>query len=334
MACGKPVPPSAGCWLRRINKIIFVVAPPPEGSFNSTACGKPGRYLQFLQQRMRVTKAIIIISLLISWSIRNLHAQEPISPDTVVVISGKLALKGLLWYPAGTGPFPTVIFCHGSYGGSDTVHDPLQQVSLLGPVFAKRGYIFLGLFRRGVGLSQEEGLNSAVLMEDAFKESGQEGRNKVQLQQMENDQLQDMVSGLKFLRNRTDVDSNRMTVVGHSFGGSLALIVAEYDPKLKAVIIFSGGGYSWDRSSQLRSRLTSAIKKIDAPVMIIHAQNDYSLNPGYALDSIRKQEHKPCLLKIYPKIGNTKRDGHNLIFQSIETWEADVFAFLSKSFQR
>jgi len=41
MACRKPVPPSAGCWLRRINKIIFVVAPPPEMSINSTACGKP-----------------------------------------------------------------------------------------------------------------------------------------------------------------------------------------------------------------------------------------------------------------------------------------------------
>jgi len=41
MACRKPVPPSAGCWLRRINKIIFVVAPPPEMSLNSTACGKP-----------------------------------------------------------------------------------------------------------------------------------------------------------------------------------------------------------------------------------------------------------------------------------------------------
>ena len=36
-ACRKP----ASGWLRRINKIIFVVAPPPEMSFDLTACGKP-----------------------------------------------------------------------------------------------------------------------------------------------------------------------------------------------------------------------------------------------------------------------------------------------------
>jgi hypothetical protein len=37
MVCRKP----ASCWPRRINKIIFVVAAPPEVSFDSAACGKP-----------------------------------------------------------------------------------------------------------------------------------------------------------------------------------------------------------------------------------------------------------------------------------------------------
>ena len=65
--------------------------------------------------------------------------------------------------------------------------------------------------------------------------------------------------------------------------------------------------------------------------MIIHAQNDYSVTPGYALDSVMTQLNKPHVLKIYPKFSNTVSDGHSLIFLSIETWKADVFKFLDEN---
>src|SRR6266487_6883855 len=150
----------------------------------------------------------IIVVFILCCSIEQLYTQDFVGPDTVSVQSGNLTLKGLLWRPAGHGPFPTIIFCHGSYGGADTT-DPLQQTSLPGPVFAKKGYIFFVLFRRGVGLSKGHGENSAELMYNAFKEKGQEERNKMQLQQLETDQLQDMISGLRFLLRRHDVDTNR-----------------------------------------------------------------------------------------------------------------------------
>ncbi len=272
----------------------------------------------------------IIIILGFSCSSIYLHSQGINGPDTVSVQSGKLMLKGLLWKPAGTGKFATIIFCHGSYGGSDTVHDPLQQVSLLGPVFATKGYIFLGLFRRGVSLSQGQGINSSILMDNALKERGQEGRNAIQLQQLETDQLQDMISGITFLRKRRDVDKKRIAIVGHSFGGSLSLLVAEHEPDLKAVVVFSAAGYSWDRSPQLRVRLIRAVKKISVPVIIIHAQNDYSVNPGYALDTVLNQLHKAHVLKIYSKFGKSANEAHNLIFGGIEMWKADVFKFLDE----
>ncbi|MDQ6843934.1 MAG: dienelactone hydrolase family protein [Bacteroidota bacterium] len=261
-----------------------------------------------------------------------MYAQDLI-PDTVIVQSGNLTLKALLWHPAGNGPFPTIIFCHGSYGGADTT-DALKQTSVLGTVFAKKGYIFLILFRRGAGLSEGQGVNSSVLMYNAFKENGQEERNKVQEQQLETDQLQDMISGLTYLRKRKDADTNRMVVMGHSFGGSLALLVAERDHGLKAVIVFSPAGYSWNLSPQLRTRLISAVKNITVPIMIIHAQNDYSTNAGQSLDSVMNKLNKPRILKIYPNFGNSASDAHNLIFKSIETWKADVFKFLDKSLQK
>lgn len=102
-------------------------------------------------------KATIIIFILAACPVSKLCTQGFAGPDTVSVRSGDLKLKGLLWHPAGQGPFPTIIFCHGSYGGDDTIHDPVAQTSLLGPVFANEGYIFLSLFRRGIGLSQGQG---------------------------------------------------------------------------------------------------------------------------------------------------------------------------------
>jgi hypothetical protein len=56
---------------------------------------------------------------------------------------------------------------------------------VLEPLFAKNGYLFLGLFQRGVGLSKDQGENTANLMARALEEKGQEERNKVQLQQMQ-----------------------------------------------------------------------------------------------------------------------------------------------------
>src|SRR5260221_13784952 len=155
-------------------------------------------------------KEVTFALILACFSVEQMHAQDFEGPDTVSVQSGQLTLKGLLWRPAAAGSFPTVIFCHGSYAVTDTIIIPEQQISSLGPVFASKGYIYLALFRRGVGLSKGQGENSANLMDNAFKEKGQEERNKVQLQRLETDQLQDMIAGLTFLRKRKDVDINRI----------------------------------------------------------------------------------------------------------------------------
>ena len=276
-------------------------------------------------------KIVTIVIILACFSVKHVYAQDFNGPDTVSVQSGKLTLKGLLWHPVGHGSFPAIIFCHGSYRDTDRIYSPDPQISSLGPVFACHGFVYLGLFRRGVGISSGQGVNSSDLMDSAFKKRGQEGRNEVQLQQMLTDQLNDMISGLKYLRGRKDVDTNRMGIVGHSFGGSLALLVAEHDSRLKVVIVFSAGGYSWNLSPELRARLVMAVSNTRAPIMIIHDQNDYSITPGYALDSVLNKLNKPHILKIYPKFGETPQEGHNMIFKSIATWEPDVFEFLNES---
>ena len=278
-----------------------------------------------------IKKIFIVI---LSWSsFYHLYAQNFANPDTVTVPSDRLQLKALLWRPTGSPPFPAIIFCHGSYESNDTSYDPVRQISSIAPIFANNGYIFFGLLRRGVGLSKGQGENSADLMANAFKQKGNDERSKVQLQQLTTTQLQDMVAGLTFLRKRSDVDSNRIAIIGHSFGGSLSLLLAEHEHSIKAVIVFGAAGYSWNRSPQLRERLISSVKNITAPIMLVHAENDYSTKPGYVIDSLLNQPGKTHILKIYPKFGNSQREGHNMIFLNPPTWEGDVLEFLDKNLQ-
>src|SRR5258706_3147700 len=157
----------------------------------------------------------------------------PRRAEIVVVRSGTLKLKAQLWRPEGRGPFPAVLFNHGSGRGTDTPSgrrdqaNRKRQAAILGPVFARHGYVFLFLYRRGAGLSAGHGTHNGDLMDRAFAAKGQEGRTQTQLKLLETDELGDAIAGLAFLRELAEVDSRRIAAAGHSFGGSLTLLLAE-----------------------------------------------------------------------------------------------------------
>jgi dienelactone hydrolase len=273
-------------------------------------------------------RRILLSSLLLAFALATgLKAQASGRADTVIVHSGALTLRALLWRPGGRGPFPAVLFNHGSYGSDD----PLEpgQPAALGPVFARHGYVFLFLCRRGIGLSGDQGAPDGDLMDAALREGGPEGRNRVQLQLLETDELNDGLAGLAFLRGLPEVDPRRVAIAGHSFGGSLSLFLAARDTALRAVVDFSGSAYSW-LSPELRARLLAAVGRTAAPVFFIHAANDFSVTPGKVLDAEMQRLGKPHRLRIYPAFGRTAKEGHSFVFGGVATWEPDVFAFLDE----
>jgi carboxymethylenebutenolidase len=281
---------------------------------------------------MANTRALMLALVLSSTLAAPVMGQSP-RPDTVVVQSGELNLHALLWRPEGRGPFPAVLFNHGSGHATGTDMSgrrDQRHPELLGPVFIKHGYILLYLFRRGDGLSAGQGIPAGDRMDSASAASGQVARNQIQLRLLETDEMSDVLAGLTFLRARADVQPARLAVVGVSFGGSLTLLVAERDSTLRAAVAFAVAGYSWERSPPLRARLLAAVARTVVPTFFIHAANDYSVASGKALGAEMARLGKPSRVEIYPAVGRTAEEGHAFVDLGLRSWEPDVFDFLDE----
>ena len=254
-------------------------------------------------------------------------------PQTVEFPSGKLHLTAYLWKPVGPGPFPAVLFNHGSGGATadQTAWMPITQAAtVLAPFFVKHGYAFLYPFRRGHGPSASQ----APYMQDVLRREeetkGKEARQHLQFVLLTTDQLEDVTAALAFLKTVPGIDSQRIAVAGHSFGGNLTLLAAERDKTIRAAVTFGAAANSWERSPELRERLTNAVRRTNAAIMLIHAENDFDTSSGRALSEELERLHKPHALKIYPPVGLTSEDGHGMLYENIPAWESDVFEFLDR----
>ena len=257
----------------------------------------------------------------------------PVAPQTVEIPSGNLRLEAMLWTPSGTGPFPAVLFSHGS-GGADADHTAgftmAEAAESLGPLFVRHGYAFLYLFRRGHGPSADQGPFMQDLLQREEAARGTEARQHLQFILLTTDHLDDVLAALSFLKSSPGIDAHRIALAGHSFGGQLTLLAAEHDNQVRAVVTFAAAAGSWDRSPELRERLFAAVREIAAPIMLIHAENDFSIAPGRALADDLERLRRPHVLKIYPPVGQTPEDAHNMLYQAIPSWEDDVFKFLDE----
>ena len=116
--------------------------------------------------------------------------QSPPAPTSEVVVfdSGELLLQGVLWKPAGPGPFPAVLFNHGSG------RDYSEQIAALGPLFTGRGYAFFMPYRRGHGLSAEQAEWIGSQLDKAEAAGGQTLWSQVMTQQLRGPHLADQLA--------------------------------------------------------------------------------------------------------------------------------------------
>jgi len=152
----------------------------------------------------------------------------------------------------------------------------------------------------------------------------------VRAQQVANE---DVVAAVNWLRAQPEVDASRIVVSGCSFGGIQTLLTAEKGLGARAVIALAPGAQSWGNGT-LDQMLEHAVKHAKAPVFILQAKNDYSVQPSEVLGKIATAHGGQA--KIYPEFGNSPQDGHwsfATTSAGISVWGEDVLQFIQAAFR-
>jgi carboxymethylenebutenolidase len=236
-------------------------------------------------------------------------------PEEVVFPSGGQQLHGFLWKPEGTGPFRAIVWNHGSE------KLPGSQPALAN-FYTAHSYVFFVPHRRGQGRSPGNYIQDQV----AQAPPSERTLRMVELQQA---QVDDVIAGLNYLRSRSFVDPARIAISGCSYGGIQTLLAGERDLGVRALLPFAPGAMSWGQNQLLQALLIRAVDRARAPVFLIQAENDYSLDPSHVLSKEANKKHKDFQSKIYPAFGRSHQDGHwGFCSSATEVWGADVLAFL------
>jgi carboxymethylenebutenolidase len=237
--------------------------------------------------------------------------------------SGELTLVGYLFKPSGAGPFPTVVWNHGSErnpGGG-------PQFDSVAAVFVPAGYAVFAPMRRGHSDSQGEYVVDATQREAA--RSGFAAGQKLAARLLETSQLDDQLAGLAFAKTQPFVDTTRLVVAGCSYGGIQTLLGAERGAGYRAAVSISPAALSWAGNPDLRDRLVQAVTRISIPVFLIQPPKDASLEPARVLGPLLEKRSPSNRVKIYPAEGPEDLQVHCFGgAKGMHVWAADVVAFL------
>jgi len=121
--------------------------------------------------------------------------------------------------------------------------------------------------------------------------------------------VQDVLVGIKFLNERAIDD---IALVGHSFGGAVAIQAGTLSKSVKAVI----GLASQTAGARNVARLAPR------PLLLIHGERDRNLSPECS-EYIYEWAKEPKELKILKNNGHFLREAHNELLVWIRDWLQD-----------
>jgi carboxymethylenebutenolidase len=193
--------------------------------------------------------------------------------------SGDETVQGVLYTPAGKGPFPALIVIHEWWGLNDWVKDQASKL-------ADQGYATLAidLYRGKVATTPD--------MAHEIMRGVPEDRAK-----------RDLKAAFTFLESQPDVKKNRIGAIGWCMGGGYSLDVALEEPTLAADVI-NYGHLATD---------TDALKKINASILGSFGGQDHGITPDdvHKFEAALKQLGKKTDIKIYPDAGHAFQNPNN-----------------------
>lgn len=149
--------------------------------------------------------------------------QNSFKETEVTVGSGEWALPGTLTMPVGNGPFPAVVLVHGS--------GPNDRDETIGP---NKGFkdIAWGLASRGIAVLRYD---KRTLVYGAKYDQAMLAKITVQ-----DEVIDDALSALNLLRSQAKIDPQRVFLLGHSLGATVAPRIATQDSSIAGLIMMAG----------------------------------------------------------------------------------------------
>lgn len=139
----------------------------------------------------------------------------------VTIGEGEWVLPGTLSLPKGAGPSPVVVLVHGS--------GPNDRDETIGPNKPFRDLAW-GLASRGIAVLRYE-KRTKIYGEKMQTDPGLTVREET---------IDDALAAVRLLRQREDIDPDRIFVLGHSLGGMLAPRIGAADPDIAGLIVLAG----------------------------------------------------------------------------------------------
>jgi dienelactone hydrolase len=234
--------------------------------------------------------------------------------------SGDLNIQAYLYQPEGAGPFPVVIYNHGSRGGRESDSVPFEYV---GAMLTRAGYIVLVPERRGYGKS------------DGLKRRDGAGRDQSQVVTRLYAETDDVLAAIAYLRTVPSADTNRLGIMGWSFGGIVTMFATSRSAAFAAAVNQAGGALTWDSNAHVRKALLEAAESSTTPTLFMVARNDRTTSSITALAEIFKNRGIAQQTLIYdaftPERGAFAAPGHALFSeQGAHVWESDLLQFLGR----
>jgi carboxymethylenebutenolidase len=233
-------------------------------------------------------------------------------------------LHGWIYKPPGAGPFPAVIWNHGSEK-EPTAHPEL------GKFYTSHGFVLFLPVRHGHTPSPGDYIQDVI---DQYRSRVQDKASfqkmVVELQDVYN---QDVVAAIAWIKEQPFVDRKHLVVTGCSYGGIQTLLTAEQGLGVSAFVSFAPAAMSW-ANVELQKRLLTAVRSAKAPVFLLQAQNDYDLGPSETLGPVIRAQGVLNRAKIYPAFGTTNPEGHFGFAcweEGIARWGPDVLEFLAQA---
>jgi dienelactone hydrolase len=267
---------------------------------------------------MAVATTVMLVGVALS-----VGAQSAPSYTEVFYPSGGLQIQAYLYKPEGEGSFPAVIYNHGSRNGRERQSMPFEHI---GRLLTSAGYVALVCERRGYGRS-----DGIAWPQDVGKK---QGRIVSRLDQ----ETDDVLNAVDFLRTQAFVDGKRLGVMGWSFGGIVTMFAVSRSTAFAVAVDQAGGALTWNGNPDIRAALTAAAQKSTTPTLLQVAENDRTTDSITTVAKILEKRGVPHRMVIYPPFTagasssfGTGAPGHAVFSErGRSVWSADVLEFLAR----